>query len=469
MSHTGRPRIVYLDPGDPAYVRLVRDTAEAFRLADVTPFLGAGISFEQPSQLPMASALVSPLVDVLSRAACQMYDEVGSSDAERLELDGVLAAARLERLLDMLHTTFGDEALAYLSPLMGTCWNPNHAAIGALARQGFLSRCITLNFDLLIEEASRVHGVSSRTTCPLVGKSFLTGSGPASLNVVKPHGSFMPTARAEGPHPLLSATLSQVGSRPMPSNVKAIRACVQDSRTLVVAGYSDNDWDIFPILPRIQESLRRVIWIDYRSESDVRARAAPWGNDPTFDALRDRVYPWMARLPCDSCILLGRARLFLCDILGELHISTESCRELPASQSADARRFDPSGGCSDPRSLRTMVAFALLVQQRNCLSERLLFWLRRQVRRAKMLDLMATVEDAIGHTKHTNRKLTTAVLCTRRARTLWRAIGESPKVAELTLWLGLKQANLEARLGCWGGPAGGAEVGRSPGSAGVAA
>lgn len=444
MDGSERTQLIYVDPSDPAYVRLVDDTAQAFRQASVTPLLGAGISFEEPSNLPMAPALVAPLANVLLSAARLMYAEVDATDKEIAELHDVLHNARLERLLDVLHTTHGNMALTYLYPLMGSGWNLNHAALGALAQHGYLRTGITLNFDLLIENAALAHGVTTTTTCPLVGKSFQTGTGMPRLHLVKPHGSFTPESPPQGPHDFLSATLSQAGSHPLPRNVDAVRTCINACPVLLVAGYSDNDWDIFPILPRISNSLRRVMWIDHRSDDDVRQRVPAWDVNVPFNSLRDRIVPWLQQIECESYLLLGRARQFLHDVLEVMFIDPEPCPNGQAISEPDAGMFLPTT-TTDPLSMKTMLSFALLVQQRNKLSERLLVWCRDRATGAGLIQLEALAKDAIGHTQHTYGNIPEAIRCTRRVHLLWRKKGNSTKAADSQVWLGYEYLCLAKR------------------------
>jgi len=78
--------------------------------------------------------------------------KLDTADIERARR--VLDDARLERLLDVPNETHGKPALEYLGVLNSRVWNANHAALAAFSIHGLLPHCITLNCDLLIEEAS---------------------------------------------------------------------------------------------------------------------------------------------------------------------------------------------------------------------------------------------------------------------------------------------------------------------------
>jgi len=110
---------------DPFYEETVTCLCQEIRGGSVVPLLGAGASFDKPSQLPVADALRAPLIDCLLRA---------STDIKFAEK--VLKDARLERLLDALLKTHGRSALEYLDVLDSDRWNENHGTIAALAKAG---------------------------------------------------------------------------------------------------------------------------------------------------------------------------------------------------------------------------------------------------------------------------------------------------------------------------------------------
>jgi len=210
-----------------------------------------------------------------------------------------------------------------------------------------------------------------------------------------------------------------------------------------VAGYSDNDWDIFPILQRHSGIVRRIVWIDFASEDIVRRRVNPLAGEDPHTALRNRVYPWLCNTSADSVLLVGRARNFFADILRELGIAHIDCPKPPAqAPSPDVSMFHADG---NRESLRTTVALALIVQQTNRLSEKLLRWLRDRLQKTGGTELRATVEDALGHTYHTYGDLAVAIWHIKHALSLKRQNGPRSRTAGMVVWLGYEYLCLAKR------------------------
>jgi hypothetical protein len=235
--------IAYVRSDDGDYAQAVSDLVGALNRRRLVTLLGAGISCDSPASLPLSVPMTKPLVRELRRAAILVAPLIGATRQELTKPRRVLRAARLERLLDALHRTHGQMALDYLSVLNGSYWNRNHGAIASLACHGHLPWCITLNFDLLIERAVEAYGGASETVCPLTDARFVTGQDAPCLRILKPHGSFVPSEISPNPYEYLSATLSQVGTNPAHATVEAMRSIFEAHPVLLVAGYSDHDWD----------------------------------------------------------------------------------------------------------------------------------------------------------------------------------------------------------------------------------
>lgn len=312
---------IYIRDDTQQYRKLVAETAVAFRNRSLLPFAGAGISSGKPSCLPMAKALINPLAEVLWQVDKRLviFKDINANE-KQLALNA-LKDAKLERLLDALQYAYGRSAIEYLSVLNGGKCNFNHEAIAALARNGFLPVCITLNFDLLIEQATRACIVE----CPLSDKTpFQFGTSPYSLRVIKPHGSLAPDG---DPYRYLSATLTEIGSEPARANEKAISEAIDQCRVLLVMGYSDNDWDIFPIIMNQSvrsQKLNRIIWVQY-AESEivklVKQRGLEQLPKEDLEPLSRHIQPWFRDLKIESVLLIGDVSDFLEDVLKVLSIN----------------------------------------------------------------------------------------------------------------------------------------------------
>lgn len=268
-----RQQIGIIQDEDVVYERCWKEMSEALTQCKLLPFLGAGISVAEPSYLPLATTVTEPILNAVWSATSEVrttlvdqgYEESVSQACRLLFED-----TRMEKLFDALVEAFGDLGLRGFTVLDGRIPNPNHNALASLAVRGFLPRCITLNFDVLVETAVRVKGGSFATVCPLAGETLgsSTHSSP-DLIVLKPHGSFAEPGALGNRLQHVAATLSQAGRLPMASNISAMGEQMKSSRLLLVAGYSDNDWDIFPILKQHASKIERVIWIEY---ADQQAR-----------------------------------------------------------------------------------------------------------------------------------------------------------------------------------------------------
>lgn len=233
----------------------------AAREGRLVPFVGAGISMDSPANLPSGKSLEHPLKVGLLKAT-RRYVRGNGRKCIR-DLKSQVEAFRLEPMLEALQQVHGREFVElYLAPLNADIWNENHAILAALADKGYIRHCITLNFDCLLELAFERHGASI-TICPLLEESFNTGSAPIRLCVTKPHGSFRPGRSGGDAADLLCGAISEIGDRPSEANRRAIRPIVSECPTLLVAGYSNHDWDISPILFELRREIDHVFWIEH--------------------------------------------------------------------------------------------------------------------------------------------------------------------------------------------------------------
>ncbi|HWO88539.1 MAG TPA: SIR2 family protein, partial [Gemmatimonadales bacterium] len=363
----------------------------------------------------------------------------------------MLRDARLERLLDAMIFGHGPGALAYLDVLNGSEWNANHGFIAEAARAGLLHACVTLNFDLLIEAATRKFG-RCVTECPLIGREFECGDGPELLRVVKLHGSFAPTSQASQPYEFLSAAISQAGTQPARANRKRLDELTEHSPTLLVAGYSDDDWDIFPMLQHIAPRFGRVVWLEYAGTAEMaeeklgRARAGiPSKHGDGFER---RVVPWLKRRCPHSLVVVCRASSFLREVSTRCGLTWHDRAGVPGhTQTADMRMFVIDRNLFEERSVRSMLALAAFVQHTGEFSRRLLEQLQRHPLVRSSVDLAWRVEHLLAHTEHTAGELRRATHHMRCAIELKRSTGDRVGLAADWVWLGYEHLCLAKRPG----------------------
>ena len=314
MSRIGHNvRRVFIGQSDTAVGAVAAELAFDFEEANCVLLIGAGASAGPPSNVPLATSLMLELRRALWKSVLPFVRSHQLPATARESAKAILKEARLERILDALQETHGPEAIhRFLDALDAEQWNQTHALIASLATSGRLPVCITLNFDCLIEKSIQAHGGGVRTECPLKDNAgFETGGDPGRCRLIKPHGSIAPAGFEGGRYSLLAPTLDEIGNHPDPRNVAAIDSSLR-GRSLLVLGYSDNDWDIFPILERAADHLRHVYWVQYANKAVVERKLDP--AEPSFP----RIISWLERCRSRTTLLVGDPAELLRAVCGEL-------------------------------------------------------------------------------------------------------------------------------------------------------
>ncbi|MBN1393038.1 MAG: hypothetical protein JW947_09580, partial [Sedimentisphaerales bacterium] len=224
----------------------------------------------------------------------------------------------------------------------------------------------------------------------------------------------------------LSATLSQVGSHPARPNINSFSGALSTCPVLFVAGYSDNDWDIFPIVARrMMHLIRQVIWVQHASKEEMQKRILKL---QVRSLLNERIIPWIRNTQENSILLIGPVDQFLNDLMKELGVRyLEPINNRKQENLPDASRFI---------SPETVVSLAILIQQSGILSEALLRWLVKHpvVRGNPVLEWK--VHDLIGHSRHTWGRINDAIKHTREVIRIKKAYLGPNAIANDLIWLG---------------------------------
>lgn len=240
-------------------------------------FAGAGVS--RPSGLPTSRTLIDDLLATMVESLSAIA--LGRGE-ERDAVRDVIRGLPLERLLDSLRGLHGDHSInLYLRVLANAHENYNHDAVADLARRGMLKQIVTLNFDNLYEQALARRGISFRWQLPLASDQYIPNSG-GQVTILKPHGTLEMAGLPYADH-FLAATLESTGIQPQPENGAAIRTMAQTGPVLLVVGYSDSDWDIFPLIAAGGWS--GVVWCHYVSPDRLDA--------PLHDEPSSGVMAWL--------------------------------------------------------------------------------------------------------------------------------------------------------------------------------
>lgn len=213
----------------------------------ITLLVGAGISVEHPSNLPLAVRLRDNILK-------ELIADLPNSYYTKLALEAISKSDfTLEFLLEVLSSRFGESALSCLHHLSSTSPNICHKSISHLAAQGKLYAIITLNLDELIEKALEDVGLN-----PNYDYNRILGIPPLPLKVyplplVKLHGTISNISS-------LKVTLRQVGhSRKFKQEVdKLFYDCTKKSN-FVVSGYRGADSDLHAALIKMIAN-GRGIW-----------------------------------------------------------------------------------------------------------------------------------------------------------------------------------------------------------------
>jgi hypothetical protein len=443
--------VAFVDGEDANYRALLPILAGQIRQRKVVPLLGAGASHDAPSHLALANKLINPLFNALWGAATPVIRRAQLTSEDLTKAKHNLEDARLERLLDALHQTHGSAALEYLSVLNGKSWNFNHGAIAALAQHGFLPWCITLNFDLLIEKAVEIRGVACETICPIVAKTFRIGTGLNCMRVVKPHGSFVPSDVSADFYAYLSTTLSQAGVRPATANIEAIQTILSECPVLLFGGYSDDDWDIFPIFARLKSKLQSIIWVHHVEGKEFEAwRQLPKEKlEPKW--FNEKLISWLGRFGSGAVLVIGKLNKVLEDIMAEpafagLDMRIEQANESPLPLPPDATPFTAREPWTDPISIKTAISLAMLLQHTGNFSLALLDWLHGLPEVQGNLEFAWRIEHLLAHTEHTRNRVRFAIPHMKRVIELKSRLGKKPEeLAADNVWFGYEYLCLAKR------------------------
>lgn len=440
-------RTVYVSDADARFPSVIDELADAMRAQACTPLLGAGISLPPPARMPLGQHLESELRTTLWQSVGEFEQHCSVPPPARVAAQDVIHSARLERILDALQQTHGPEPVReFLSVLRAREWNRNHAAIACLAVAGYVRHCVTLNFDLLIEEAVVAQGGSTHTVCPLsrgTGFYMPARSNAPTLQVVKPHGSLTPADDPASEFQLLSPTLADVGNQPDARNVARLNSCWATGRSVLSAGYSDHDWDVFPVLQAAAPSLSHIYWIAYLPPEGVEERHRPEGVGSS------RIERLLATCNGRGTLLLGDPETLLLRVCNRLRLGAP-VPDLLVKPGWNVRRPPTEQFLSGAREVfATAVAFALLLQDRGRFHRSLVRWLLDQGLSRELPLLASRLHRTAAHACHTSRDLRGArrhmQLCVTLKRDAANAGGIRANIADELVWMGYERLCLIKR------------------------
>jgi len=361
----------------------------------------------------------------LRDAACKSLgnDVVHEAEWKRVEEQDIRDAP-LERILDIFHEVYGDEGLSYLSVLGSTVTNRNHDSLAIMAKHSYVTTIVTLNFDRLFEQSLSNRNVSWRLINTLVDDRF-DDSSTAAVQIVKPHGSLPEAGNLEEMAESLGATLKQVGSGPDRRNQECIASVLRKHPVLLVTGYRDSDWDIFPILVRLSNLLSRVYWVQHNPAEELPQHVVEWLETKTH-----------------ATVLQGNVANLLSDVCEIL------AGEVPVVDDRDTWSAPHASECF-PSDSKNALGLAMLMEggRPKSLRRRLLRVLQHDAEIQSDPNLKSLRLRCIASILHTSRRVHRALIANRAAYVVQRPQSSwgSPALAARRIWIGYEWLCLAKR------------------------
>jgi len=236
---------------------------------DYTFLVGAGISMDEPSNLPHAREFIKVFIEKFAPEEEKDY---------LLNLKDLRYEMIVERLVEFI-----DKDLLFLDYFDLVIFpNINHLFLAASIINGF--NVITTNFDYLIEYALiQLLGEELKEKILLIitKGDFENYADPLEVleldffPLYKIHGSKKNIIKGHLTSNSLITTMNSYGKNREPGQTFALEPYkiptvqnLMNSKTLVVMGYSGrDDFDIGPILKTLKE-ISSIIWIDHANTSD---------------------------------------------------------------------------------------------------------------------------------------------------------------------------------------------------------
>jgi hypothetical protein len=256
---------------------LLGDSAEKGRLGF---FFGAGASRGYPACLPVSARLTRGLRDLLG---CDL--SMLSEDQKR-RLNDKLGTLGLESLLNAYVDVFSEEVLSFYDIFRSVTRNPGpptptailapapmpshvHSILAGFGAAGMCRLFITLNFDVLFETAFEALNPQSPLIVPeslsprgevKAYREFVARRKDSCCHLFKLHGSL----RGDDPSNTRLLTTVERVAISLPRHKLALLRHAASNYDMCYLGYSDNDFDTFPVILSATQG-RQVVWFLHKN------------------------------------------------------------------------------------------------------------------------------------------------------------------------------------------------------------
>lgn len=228
--------------------------AESLRKQRLVFFIGSGLSVEAPASLPAGILLRNKMIELVKRN----IDLANICTRRQLdELKKLEQEVPFEVVWEKYINILGEKCLDALQILNGGLPNVNHKIIISLAQEGFINCVITLNFDLMFENAATDMGLDFRQIYTNEGfAGFESKKTDKRFTISKLHGSFGIDGSTNNS---IVATVRTIRAIPPKAKLKFLELIV-NKNDIFCCGYGDKDIDTFPI---IRNTKNNVFWLCY--------------------------------------------------------------------------------------------------------------------------------------------------------------------------------------------------------------
>ncbi len=215
------------------------------KISEITFFVGAGISSNPPSSLPLAKDVKLALLESLCKSTpktCidQFYDK------NKKEIEGLLENILMESIFEIIMRRMPNNGKFVTQMIKevfnGKNPNNNHVFLARLIKTGCY--VITTNFDMLIEEA--------------VKRDPACNFNQLRHKIMHVHGSI-------DDQESIIITLSQVGQG-LTKNIEDKLKNALKNKIVIFIGWSDKDIDITPIL--FLSEMSQIYWLQHDQNFD---------------------------------------------------------------------------------------------------------------------------------------------------------------------------------------------------------